>query len=107
MIGIAIHGGAGVIDRAQMTPERESSYRSGFSLALDAGYSVLERGGSRPGGLAEGVRLLEDDPQFNAGRGAVLTHEGEAELDAAIMDGAGPRAGAVAGIRHVKNPIGL
>ena len=107
MIGIAIHGGAGVIDRAQMTSERESSYRSGLSLALDTGYSVLERGGSSLDAVTEAVRLLEDDPQFNAGRGAVLTHEGEAELDAAIMDGAGPRAGAVAGIRHVRNPIGL
>ncbi len=107
MIGIAIHGGAGVIDRAQMTPERESAYRSGLSLALDAGYSILERGGSSLDAVTEAVRLLEDDPRFNAGRGAVLTHEGEAELDAAIMDGAGPRAGAVAGIRHVRNPIGL
>jgi beta-aspartyl-peptidase (threonine type) len=106
-IGIAIHGGAGVIDRAQMTPERESSYRSGLSLALDAGYAILQRGGSSLDAVVEAVRLLEDDPQFNAGRGAVLTHEGEAELDASIMDGASARAGAVAGIRHVKNPIGL
>jgi beta-aspartyl-peptidase (threonine type) len=106
-IGIAIHGGAGVIDRAQMTPERESSYRNGLSLALDAGYALLERGESCLDAVTEAVRLLEDDPQFNAGRGAVLTHDGEAELDASIMDGAGPRAGAVAGIRHVKNPIEL
>jgi len=107
MIGIAIHGGAGVIDRAQMTPERESSYRSGLAAALDGGYAILERGGSSLDAVVEAVRLLEDDPQFNAGRGAVLTHEGEAELDASIMDGAGPRAGAVAGIRHIRNPIGL
>src|SRR5215475_14940004 len=106
-IGIAIHGGEGVIDRAQMTPEREASYRAGLSAALDAGYAILERGGSSLDAVVEAVRLLEDDPQFNAGRGAVLTHDGEAELDASIMDGAGPRAGAVAGIRHVKNPIGL
>jgi beta-aspartyl-peptidase (threonine type) len=106
-IGIAIHGGAGVIDRAQMTPERESSYRNGLSVALDAAYAILERGGSSLDAVAEAVRLLEDDPQFNAGHGAVLTHEGEAELDASIMDGAGPRAGAVAGIRHIRNPIGL
>src|SRR5262249_45045076 len=70
-------------------------------------YAILERGGSSLDAVAEAVRLLEDDPHFNAGRGAVLTHEGEAELDASIMDGAGPRAGAVAGIRHVKNPIAL
>jgi len=106
-IAIAIHGGAGVIDRAQMSPEREASYRAGLSTALDAGYAILEQGGSSLDAVAEAVRLLEDDPQFNAGRGAVLSHDGEAELDASIMDGAGPRAGAVAGIRHVKSPIGL
>jgi L-asparaginase / beta-aspartyl-peptidase len=106
-IAIAIHGGAGVIDRAQMTPDREASYRDGLSAALDAGYAILERGGSSLDAATEAVRLLEDDPQFNAGRGAVLSHDGEAELDASIMDGAGPRAGAVAGIRHVKSPISL
>jgi beta-aspartyl-peptidase (threonine type) len=90
-----------------MTPEREASYRAGLSVALDAGYAILERGASSLDAVAEAVRLLEDDPQFNAGRGAVLSHDGEAELDASIMDGLGPRAGAVAGIRHVKNPIGL
>ncbi len=106
-IAIAIHGGAGVIDRAQMTPDREASYRAGLSAALDAGYAILERGQSSLDAVTEAVRLLEDDPQFNAGRGAVLSHDGEAELDASIMDGAGTRAGAVAGIRHVKSPIGL
>jgi len=106
-LAIAIHGGAGVIDRAQMAPEREASYLAGLSAALDAGYAILERGGSSLDAVAEAVRLLEDDPQFNAGRGAVLTHSGDAELDASIMDGVGPRAGAVAGIRHIKNPIGL
>jgi beta-aspartyl-peptidase (threonine type) len=106
-LAIAIHGGAGVIDRAQMAPEREAAYLAGLSSALDAGYAILERGGSSLDAVTEAVRLLEDDPQFNAGRGAVLTHDGEAELDASIMDGVGPRAGAVAGIRHVKNPIGL
>ena len=105
--GIAIHGGAGVINRAHMTPERESAYCAGLSTALDAGYAILERGGTSLDAVTEAVRLLEDDPQFNAGRGAVLTHEGAAELDASIMDGAGLRAGAVAGIRHVKNPITL
>jgi len=105
--GIAIHGGAGVIDRSQMTSEREASYRAGLSVALDAGYAILERGGSSLDAVVEAVRLLEDDPQFNAGRGSVLSHDGEAELDASIMDGAGPRAGAVAGLRHIKNPITL
>ena len=106
-VAIAIHGGAGVIDRAQMTPEREASYRAGLATALDAGYAVLERGGSSLEAVVAAVRVMEDDPQFNAGRGAVLTHQGAAELDAAVMDGEGPRAGAVAGVRHVKNPIEL
>lgn len=106
-IAIAIHGGAGVVDRARMTAEREALYRAGLAAALDEGYAVLERGGSCLDATVEAVRLLENDPQFNAGCGAVLTHDGEAELDASIMDGSGPRAGAVAGIRHIKNPITL
>jgi len=106
-IAIVIHGGAGVIEPEKMTPEREASYRAGLAAALDAGYEVLERGGSSVDAVIAAVRIMEDDPQFNAGRGAVLNHDGDAELDAAIMDGAGPRAGAVAGVRHVKNPIEL
>ena len=106
-VAIAIHGGAGVIDRVHMTPEREASYRAGLAAALDAGYAVLERGGSSLDAVVTAVRVMEDDPQFNAGRGAVLTHQGVAELDAAVMDGEGPRAGAVASVRHVKNPIEL
>jgi beta-aspartyl-peptidase (threonine type) len=106
-IAIVIHGGAGVIEPARMTAERAASYRAGLAAALDAGYEVLERGGASLDAVMAAVRRMEDDPQFNAGRGAVLNHEGDAELDAAIMDGAGPRAGAVAGVRHVKNPIEL
>jgi len=106
-LAIAIHGGAGVIDPAKMTPERAASYRAGLAAALDAGYAILERGGSSVDAVTAAVRTLEDDPQFNAGRGAVLNHAGDAELDAAIMDGNGPRAGAVAGVRHVKNPVEL
>jgi beta-aspartyl-peptidase (threonine type) len=106
-IAIAIHGGAGVVDRAQMTVEREAAYRAGLSAALDAGYEILERGGTSVDAVTESVRILEDDPHFNAGRGSVLTHEGQVELDAAIMDGLGPRAGSVAAIRHVMNPIEL
>ena len=106
-IAIAIHGGAGVIEPAKMTPEGEASYRSGLAAALDAGYAVLERGGTSLDAVQTAVRIMEDDPQFNAGRGAVLNHEGDAELDSAIMDGSGPRAGAVAAVRHVKNPIDL
>jgi L-asparaginase / beta-aspartyl-peptidase len=104
---IVIHGGAGVIERSRMTAEREASYRAGLAAALDAGYAVLERGGSSLDAVSAAVRTMEDDPQFNAGRGAVLTHDGRCELDAAIMDGSGPRAGAVTGVRHVKNPIDL
>jgi beta-aspartyl-peptidase (threonine type) len=106
-LAIAIHGGAGVIDPAKMTPQRAASYRAGLAAALDAGYAILERGGSSLDAVTAAVRTMEDDPQFNAGRGAVLNHEGDAELDAAIMDGRGPRAGAVAGVRHVKNPVEL
>jgi beta-aspartyl-peptidase (threonine type) len=106
-LAIAIHGGAGVIDPAKMTPQRAASYRAGLAAALDAGYAILERGGSSLDAVTAAVRIMEDDPQFNAGRGAVLNHEGDAELDAAIMDGHGPRAGAVAGVRHVRNPVEL
>ena len=106
-VAIAIHGGAGVIDPAQMTPEKAAAYRAGLAAALDAGYAILERGGSSLDAVTAAVRMLEDDPLFNAGRGAVLNQDGDAELDAAIMDGRGPHAGAVAAVRHVKNPIEL
>ncbi|MGH8132857.1 MAG: isoaspartyl peptidase/L-asparaginase family protein [Steroidobacteraceae bacterium] len=106
-VAIVIHGGAGVIERSRMTPEHEASYRAGLAAALDAGYAVLERGGSSLDAVITAVRTMENDPHFNAGRGAVLNHDGIAELDAAIMDGNGPRAGAVAAVRHVKNPIEL
>ncbi len=106
-IVIVIHGGAGVIERSHMSPEREASYRAGLAAALDAGYAVLEHGGAALDAVAAAVRTMEDDPQFNAGRGAVLNHDGFCELDAAIMDGTGPRAGAVAGVHHVRNPIDL
>ena len=106
-IAFAIHGGAGVMDRAKMTPEREASYRAGLAAAVDAGYAILERGGSSLDAVAAAVRMMEDDPQFNAGRGAALDQNGDAELDSAIMDGRGPHAGAVAGVWHVKNPVDL
>lgn len=105
MIGIAIHGGAGVISRASMTPEAEAAYRRDLESALDAGYAVLERGGSSLDAVTTAVRILEDSPLFNAGRGAVFNHEGINELDASIMDGANRQAGAVAGVRHVRNPV--
>jgi len=106
-IALVIHGGAGVIERSKMTAEAEASYRAGLAAALDAGYAVLEQGGTSLDAVSTAVRMMEDDPQFNAGRGAVLNHQGDAELDAAIMDGAGPHAGAVAAVHHVKNPIDL
>jgi len=104
---IVIHGGAGTIPRAEMTPGREAEYRAGLDLALDAGYAILERGGSSLDAVTAAVRVLEDNPLFNAGRGAVLNRDGHAELDASIMDGKDLRAGAVAGLRHVRNPIEL
>ena len=107
MISIAIHGGAGVISRSTMTAENERAYRADLERALDAGYGVLEKGGTSLDAVVAAVRILEDSPLFNAGKGAVFNHEGINELDASIMDGATERAGAVAGVRHVKNPIEL
>jgi len=107
MIAIAIHGGAGVISRASMTAENERAYRADLGRALDAGYAVLEDGGNSLDATVAAVRILEDSPLFNAGKGSVFSHAGINELDAAIMDGATQKAGAVAGVRHVRNPIDL
>jgi beta-aspartyl-peptidase (threonine type) len=107
MYAIAIHGGAGAVPRATLSAERERRYRAGLEAALDAGYALLERGGSSLDAVTTAVRILEDDPCFNAGYGAALTRDGAAELDAAIMDGRHMRAGAVACVRHVKNPVEL
>jgi beta-aspartyl-peptidase (threonine type) len=104
---LAIHGGAGTAPRSLMSPERERRYRGGLEAALDAGFALLERGESALDAVTAAVRMLEDDPCFNAGHGAALTRDGAAELDAAIMDGRQLRAGAVASVRHVKNPIEL
>ncbi|MGQ0836196.1 MAG: isoaspartyl peptidase/L-asparaginase family protein [Gammaproteobacteria bacterium] len=102
---LVIHGGAGAMPRAEMSADREKAYRAGLDAALDAGFAILERGGSSLDAVVEVVRILEDDPQFNAGRGAVLNHDGLAELDASLMDGRTLQAGSVAGVSHVKNPI--
>ncbi len=107
MFGIAIHGGAGTLPRAEMTAEREQQYRDGLALAIGLGAGVLERGGSSLDAVTCSVANLEDNPLFNAGRGAVFTFEGLNELDAAIMDGRTRAAGAVSGVRHIKNPIEL
>ena len=107
MYSIAIHGGAGAVPRRTLTPQREQSYRDGLAAALDLGYSILEKGGSSLDAVTAAVRTLEDNPLFTAGRGAALTRDGAAELDAAIMEGRQQRAGAVAAVRHVRNPIEL
>lgn len=104
---LVIHGGAGVIERERMTPEREKAARAGLDAALAAGQKVLAGGGSALDAVEAAVRVLEDDPSFNAGRGAVFTYEGKNELDAAIMEGTTRKAGAVAGVTATKNPIGL
>src|SRR5438874_13623714 len=106
-IGLVIHGGAGTIERSKMTPERERDYRAGLERALMAGYEILKRGGSSLDATEAAVRVLEDDPHFNAGKGAVFTSAGTNEMDAAIMDGKTLAAGAVASLKHIKNPIRL
>jgi L-asparaginase / beta-aspartyl-peptidase len=105
--GLVIHGGAGTIDRAKMTPEKEREYRAGLERALTAGYDILKLGGSSLDATEAAVRVLEDDPHFNAGKGSVFTSAGTNEMDAAIMDGKTLAAGAVAALKHVKNPISL
>jgi beta-aspartyl-peptidase (threonine type) len=107
MHAIAIHGGAGAMPRLEDTDEHGQAYRASLALALDAGFDILDRGGSSLDAVTTSVRMLEDDPLFNAGRGAALTRDGWAELDAAVMMGANQKAGAVAAVRHVKNPVEL
>ncbi|MBX5459519.1 MAG: isoaspartyl peptidase/L-asparaginase [Steroidobacteraceae bacterium] len=107
MYAIAVHGGAGALPAELVSSEKRARYVQGLSLAVDAGYAILEAGGSSLDAVAAAVRVLEDDPLFNAGCGAALTREGWAELDAAIMDGKEQRAGAVASVRHVRNPVDL
>ncbi len=102
---LVIHGGAGTINRKNMTPEREREYRAALEQALRTGQAVLARGGSSLDAAEATVRFLEDNPLFNAGKGAVFTHEGKNELDAAIMDGKTKKAGSVAGVTIIRNPI--
>ncbi|HEV2096409.1 MAG TPA: isoaspartyl peptidase/L-asparaginase, partial [Chthoniobacterales bacterium] len=102
---LVLHGGAGTIDRTTMTPEREKEYRAALEQALRAGYDILKRGGAGLDAVEAAVRVLEDDPHFNAGRGAVFTAAGTHELDAAIMEGRTRKVGAIAGVRHIRNPI--
>jgi beta-aspartyl-peptidase (threonine type) len=104
---IALHGGAGTIERSKMTPAQDAAYRRALVEALDKGAQVLKRGGSSLDAVEAAIRLMEDDPLFNAGRGAVFTAEGRNELDAAIMDGSNLKAGAVAGVTRTRHPISL
>jgi L-asparaginase / beta-aspartyl-peptidase len=107
MFGLAIHGGAGTLPRNEMSAESERNYRSGLSEALSAGYAVLQSGGGSLDAVTAAVVMLEDNPLFNAGRGAVFTLEGRNELDASIMEGSTLRAGAVCGLTKIKNPVQL
>lgn len=103
--GLVIHGGAGTIRRSEISPEREKEYRADLEKALAVGYAILDKGGRSVDAVAAAIVVLEDSPLFNAGKGAVLTSAGTAELDASIMDGKTLGAGAVAGVKKIKNPI--
>lgn len=105
--GLVIHGGAGVIERASMSSEREAEYRARLTEALNAGYAVLDRGGPALEAVTAAINIMEDSPLFNAGKGAVFNADGICELDASIMDGRTQAAGAIAGVHHIKNPINL
>ena len=102
---LVIHGGAGTIKRETMTAEREAQYRAGLSEAMRAGHAILMKGGSSLDAVEATIRVMEDSPLFNAGKGAVFTHDGKNELDASIMDGKTKKAGSVAGLTIIKNPI--
>src|ERR1700761_3163423 len=104
---LAIHGGAGTILKEDMTPELEEAYLAGLRQAMNAGFAVLEQGGSAVNAIKATIVILEDNMLFNAGRGSVFTKKGVQEMDAAIMDGKTLEAGSVAGVRNVRNPIEL
>jgi beta-aspartyl-peptidase (threonine type) len=106
-IALAIHGGAGTILRSEMTAELEKDYRRGLTCALEAGWKILQSGGGALDTVEATVVELENFPLFNAGKGSVFTHEGKNEMDASLMNGANLRAGAVAFVKNVKNPIKL
>ena len=104
---LVIHGGAGVIEKANMTPDKDREIRAALDKALAAGSQVLGQGGSALDAVEAAVKVLEDDPNFNAGRGSVLTFDGDIEMDASIMDGRTRAAGAVTGVTQTRNPISL
>ena len=103
--GIAIHGGAGTILKSEMTKEKEQSYRDGLQRSIDTGYSLLEKGASSLEAVEAAIVSMEDNPLFNAGKGAVFNARGQHEMDASIMDGKTLNAGAIAAVRNLKNPI--
>jgi L-asparaginase / beta-aspartyl-peptidase len=107
MFGIAIHGGAGTLPRADMSAEAERRYRAGLKEAVDAGFAVLQESGTSIEAVTRAAVLLEDNPLFNAGKGAVFTLDGRNELDASIMDGSTLKAGAVCGVTRIRNPVTL
>jgi beta-aspartyl-peptidase (threonine type) len=104
-IAIAIHGGAGTIRKEDLAAEKEAEIRLTLETALRAGYGILQKGGSSVDAVTRAVTLLEDSPDFNAGKGAVFNAEGKNEMDASIMEGKGLEAGAVASVRNIRNPI--
>ncbi|HHX8512114.1 isoaspartyl peptidase/L-asparaginase family protein [Vibrio diabolicus] len=104
---IAIHGGAGTILREQMSDELQQSILSDLEAAVKAGHQILETGGEALDAVVAAVKVLEDSPNFNAGKGSVLTNNEMVEMDASVMDGRNLAAGAVAGVRHIRNPIEL
>ena len=104
---IVVHGGAGVIERKDLSLEQETAYRASMNRAIQAGGAVLSKGGSALDAIEATIQLMEDDPLFNCGRGSVFTAEGRNELDSAIMDGKTLCAGAVAGVTRTRHPISL
>lgn len=105
--GIVLHGGAGTILKENMSDSLEMAYKEKLKEAISVGHEILKNGGTSLEAVTKTINILEDSPLFNAGKGAVFTHERRNELDASIMDGATLNAGAVAGVRHIKNPIDL
>ncbi|HEX2535023.1 MAG TPA: isoaspartyl peptidase/L-asparaginase [Chitinophagaceae bacterium] len=102
---LVVHGGAGTILKKNMSPEKEKAYTEGLEAALRAGYAILDSGGTALDAVEAAVRILEDNPLFNAGKGAVFTNEGKNELDAAIMNGQNLAAGSVASVTTIRNPV--
>ena len=105
--GIVIHGGAGTILKENMSDSLETAYKEKLKEAITVGYNILKSGGTSMEAVTSTINIMEDSPLFNAGKGAVFTHEGTNELDASVMDGATLNAGAIAGVTRIKNPIDL